>query len=371
MGTGTGGIARWLVWEAGRIHDGAFMTKALILGVNGQDGSYLAEFLLGKGYQVVGWIPAGIPLSLDTIQPILEKITLIEGDLLEQNSLNTCIGDHRPDEIYNLASPSSPSASWNAAVQVGEIVALGVVRLLEAIRSAHPQARLFQASSSELFGDQTESPQRETTPFYPRNPYGMAKAYAHWAVANYRRQYGLFAVSGIMFNHESPRRTVEFITRKITYGLAGIKSGKMNELSLGNVEARRDWGFAPDYVAAMWKMLQCQVADDFVVGTGETHSVEEFLDEAFRYLNMDWHEYVKIDPKLYRANDGAFLQADPGKARKVLNWEPRIFFKELVRIMVDADLELVGQESPGEGIRVIEKYHEKWHHWNSQAANKG
>jgi len=222
--------------------------KALILGVNGQDGSYLAEFLLAKGYEVVGWIPARIPVPLDNIQYILDKITLIEGDLLDQNSLVTSIEEYRPDEIYNLASPSSPSASWNAAVQVGDIVALGVVRLLEAIRLVHPKARLFQASSSELFGDQAESPQKETTPFCPRNPYGMAKAYAHWAVVNYRRQYGLFAASGIMFNHESPRRTVDFITRKITYYLAGIKVGKLNELLLGNLEARRDWGYAPDYV---------------------------------------------------------------------------------------------------------------------------
>ena len=333
------------------------MTKALILGVNGQDGSYLAEFLLAKGCQVVGWIPAGIPISLDNIQHILKKIALIEGNLLDQNSLNTCIEEHRPDEIYNLAAPSSPSASWNAAVQVGDIVALGVVRLLDAIRLVHPKARLFQACSSEMFGDQAESPQKETTPFYPRNPYGMAKAYAHWAVVNYRRQYGLFAASGIMFNHESPRRTVDFITRKITYNLAGIQAGKLNELSLGNLEARRDWGYAPDYVAAMWKMLQCEPADDFVIGTGESHSVREFLDEAFGYLNMDWRPYVKIDPSLYRPDDGAFLRADAGKARRVLGWEPCGFFKDLVRIMVDVDLELAGLESPGEGASIIEKYH--------------
>lgn len=331
------------------------MTKALILGVNGQDGSYLAEFLLAKGYKVVGWMPVGIPVSLDNIQHILDKITLIEGDLLDQNSLNTCIEEYRPDEIYNLASPSSPSASWNAAIQVGEIVGLGVMRLLEAIRSVHPKARLFQASSSELFGDQAESPQKETTPFCPRNPYGMAKLYGHWAVVNYRRQYGLFSASGIMFNHESPRRTVEFITRKITYNLAGIKAGKLKELLLGNLEARRDWGYAPDYVAAMWKMLQCESADDFVIGTGETHSVRDFLDEAFSYLNMDWREYVKIDPQFYRPNDGDFLQADLGKAKRVLGWEPTVLFKDLVRIMVDADLELIGIESPGEGAKLVEK----------------
>ena len=347
------------------------MKKALILGINGQDGSYLAEFLLDMGYKVVGWLPARIPVSLNNIHHILDKITLVEGDLQDQNSLNTCIEEYHPDEIYNLASPSSPSASWNEVVQVGDIVALGVARLLEAIRLVNPKARLFQASTSEMFGDPAESPQKETTPFCPRNPYGMAKLYAHWAMVNYRKKYGLFAVSGIMFNHESPRRPIEFIPRKITYSVAGIKAGKLKELCLGNLDAYRDWGYAPDYVEAMWKMLQCDQPDDCVIGTGESHSVREFVDEAFSYLNMDWHEYVKIDPHFFRPTETNILQADPGKAHQVLGWEPRVFIKDLVRIMVDADIESFGLKSPGEGARIIEKRYGEWHRWDSQVISMG
>ena len=330
------------------------MTRALILGVNGQDGSYLAEFLLDKGYEVIGWIPSTIPVTLENIQHILGKIILTSGDLLDQNSLNASIEEYRPDEIYNLASPSSPSTSWNATVQVGEVTALGVARLLEAIRLVHPKARLFQASSSELFGNPMEVPQKETTSFCPRNPYGIAKLYAHWMTVNYRKYYGLFAVSGILYNHESPRRPLEFVARKITHGAASIKLGLVKELRLGNLDARRDWGFAGDFVEAMWLMLNQDDPQDFIIGTGESHSVCEFLDEAFRYINMDWHEYVRIDPGHFRPEEGRILQSDPEKAQQVLGWEPRVNFKDLVRIMVDADMELLGLESPGEGRKILE-----------------
>ena len=329
------------------------MTKALILGVNGQDGSYLAELLLSKAYQVVGWTPENVPVSLDNIQHILDKITLTEGNLLDQDSLNACMEEHRPDEVYNLASPSSPSASWDAVVPVGEATALGVARLLEAIRLVHPKARFYQASSSELFGTPVEVPQNENTPFRPRNPYGIAKLYAHWLTVNYRQRYGLYAVSGILYNHESPRRGETFVTRKITRAVAAIVAGTQKDLYLGNLEARRDWGYAPDYVAAMWKMLQADQADDFVIGTGELHSVKEFLDEACGYLNLEWNDYVKIDPCYFRPAEVDHLQADPRKAQRVLGWEPRVGFRELARIMVDADMELLGLHSSGEGRNIL------------------
>ena len=345
------------------------MKKALILGVNGQDGSYLAEFLLHQGYEVIGWTPVGIPNSLGAIAHILDKLTLIEGDLRDQNSLNACLEQHRPDEIYNLASPSSPSASWNETVMVAEVAALGVARLLEAIRLVNSKARLFQASTSELFGEPVESPQNETTPFCPRNPYGMAKLYAHWAIVNYRQRYGLFAVSGIMFNHESPRRPKEFITRKISSNLAGIQAGRLNEFQLGNLDSYRDWGYAPDYVEAMWKMLQCDQPGDFVIGTGQPHSVREFLEEAFGYLNLDWHAYVKLDSQDFRPNELNILLADPGKARRLLGWQPRVLFKDLVRIMVDADLELLGLKSPGEGAASLAQRPGSWHRWDHQVVS--
>jgi GDPmannose 4,6-dehydratase len=331
--------------------------KALIFGVNGQDGSYLAELLLAKGYQVVGWIPAGIPISLENVNHILEKITLVKGDLLDQGSITGTIEEHLPDEVYNLAAPSFPASSWRDIIQVGNVVALGVARVLEAIRQVHPRARLFQASSSELFGDPVESPQGETTPFYPRNPYGMAKLYAHWAVVNYRQQYGLYAVSGIMFNHESPRRPVEFLSRKITAGAVGIKAGQVKELRIGNLEACRDWGYAPEYVDAMWRMLQCEQPGDYVIGTGESHSVREFLEQAFGYLDMDWREYVKTDQLLFRPAEPNRIQADNAKARRNLDWEPHVFLKDLVRIMVDADMGLRGLNPPGEGARILESLH--------------
>ena len=325
------------------------MKKAFILGINGQDGSYLAEFLLERGYQVIGWFPNSIPISLDNIQHILERITILKGDLLNQNSINACIEGYRPDEIYNLAAPSFAASSWKEAVQTGEVAGLGVVRLLEAIRCIHPQAHFYQASSSEIFGNPTETPQNELTPFHPRNPYGMAKLYAHWATINYRKHYNLFAVSGIMFNHESPRRPVDFVTRKISRAAARIKAGLENELRLGNLDGRRDWGFAGDYVEAMWKMVNRNDPQDFVIGTGETHSVRDFLDEAFRYLNMDWKEYMRVEPDLLRPEEGRTLKSDPRQAKRVLGWQARVTFKDLVRIMVDADLKLVGLQPPDEG----------------------
>jgi GDPmannose 4,6-dehydratase len=258
--------------------------------------------------------------------------------------------------------------SFDVPEYTGDVTGLGVIRLLEAIRKSGIKTRFYQASSSEMFGA-AKPPQSELTPFEPQSPYAVAKVYAYWITVNYRHGYQIFASNGILFNHESPRRGETFVTRKITHALAAIVAGKQKELYLGNLEARRDWGYAPDYVAAMWKMLQCDVAGDFVVGTGEAHSVREFLDEAFGYLNMDWHEYVKIDPRYYRPNEVDFLQADPGKAQRAFGWEPRIFFKDLVRIMVDADLELIGQKSPGEGARIIEKHHGDWHRWDSQVVS--
>ena len=346
------------------------MKKALILGVNGQDGSYLAEFLLDKGYQVIGWIPSSIPISFENIQHILDKIIITKGDLLDQDSLNACMEEYHPDEVYNFAAPSFVVTSWKAAVQVGDIAALGVLRLLEAIRLIHPQAHFFQASSSEMFGNPVETPQNEATPFQPRNPYGMAKVYAHWATVNYRQRYRLFAVSGITFNHESPRRPAEYVTRKITRAAARIKAGLERELIMGDLDARRDWGFAGDYIEAMWRMLQRDQPDDFVIGTGQIHSVRDLLDQAFEYVDLDWHAYVKVDPGLFRKEEN-ILQADIRKAKRSLGWEPRVFFKDLVHIMVDADLEQIGVKSPGEGARILERQYGNWARRDSQVVGVG
>lgn len=316
------------------------MKRALILGINGQDGSYLAEFLLDKEYQVIGWIPTSIPIAFDNIQHILNRITITRGDLLNQDSLNACMEEYHPDEVYNLAAPSFVATSWKASVQVGDIVALGVVRLLEAIRCVHPQAHFFQASSSEMFGNPTKTHQNETTPFQPCNPYGMAKLYAHWATVSYRQRYNLFAVSGIMFNHESPRRPVEFVTRKITHSAARIKAGLDKELQLGNLDGQRDWGFSGDYVKAMWKMVQQSQPDDFVIGTGQIHTVKNLLDQAFGDVNLDWHEYVKIDPTLFRQEE-RILRADSSKAKRILGWQPSVRFEELINMMVENDMKLV------------------------------
>src|SRR5213080_2091196 len=312
---------------------------ALVTGVTGQDGSYLAELLLEKGYEVVGVVRRTSHDSYERIGHLLDKIQVVPADLLDQHSLTAVIRDSKPHEVYNLAAQSFVPTSWTQPVLTGEFTALGVVRLLEAIRLAHPAARFYQASSSEMFGKASETPQRETTPFYPRSPYGVAKVYGHWITVNYRESYGLHAVSGILFNHESPRRGLEFVTRKVTDGVARIKRGKATELYLGNLEARRDWGFAGDYVDAMWRMLQRDEPRDYVIGTGEMHSVRELCDLAFSHVGLDWQKYVTVDPRFVRPAEVDTLQADPSKARRELQWAPGTSFAELVRMMVDADLE--------------------------------
>jgi GDPmannose 4,6-dehydratase len=311
----------------------------LILGVNGQDGSYLAELLLREGERVIGWVPSSVPVDLSLIEHILPEIALVEGDLGQQDGLLACLEEHQPDEIYNLASPSSPSASWDEPVLVGDVTGLGVTRLLDALRKTNPSARFYQASSSELFGDPLEVPQNERTPFRPRNPYGIAKLYAHWTTVRYREQYGLYAVSGILYNHESPRRGLNFVTRKITHNAARIKLGLASQLPLGNLEARRDWGFAGDYVRAIRCMLHQDQPDDYVIGTGVTHTVRDFCEQAFGFLDLDYRDYVIQDPRFVRPVEPRQLVADPSKARSVLKWEPEVSFEELVRDMVAADLE--------------------------------
>lgn len=320
------------------------MPTALITGITGQDGSYLADFLLAKGYQVIGMVRRSSTVTFERIHHIQDKITLVQGDLHDQSSLVDIMEQYRPDEVYNLAAQSFVPTSWNQPVLTGEVTALGVTRILEAIRLVNPQTRFYQASSSEMFGKVREVPQRETTPFYPRSPYGVAKVYAHWITVNYRESYNLFAVSGILFNHESPRRGLEFVTRKISYGVARIKLGLTKELRLGNLEARRDWGFAGDYVEGMWLMLQQDEASDYVLGTGVTHSVREFCEAAFGYVGLDYRDYVVQDPRFYRPAEVDLLVADATKARQKLGWCPKVTFEELVRMMVEADLERVAKE---------------------------
>src|SRR5437867_4093965 len=312
---------------------------ALITGITGQDGSYLAEFLLEKGYEVYGVVRRSSTINFERIQHIQDRLHLLQADLLDQNSLINAVRDAQPAEVYNLAAQSFVQASWPQPVLTGEFTALGVTRVLEAIRKAAPKARFYQASSSEMFGKVHESPQRETTPFYPRSPYGVAKDYGTWITVNYRESFGLYAVSGILFNHESPRRGTEFVTRKVTDAVARIKLGQQKEVRLGNLEARRDWGFAGDYVEAMWMMLQENVPDDFVVGTGDTHSVRELCELAFSHAGLDWTRHVQVDPRFVRPAEVDALQADPCKASAKLGWSPKVSFHELVRLMVDADLE--------------------------------
>ena len=314
---------------------------ALVTGVTGQDGSYLAELLLDKGYEVIGVVRRTSHDSYERIGHLLERLHVVPADLLDQHSLTAVVKDARPHEIYTLAAQSFVPTSWTQPVLTGEFTALGVTRLLEAVRLAHPEARFYQASSSEMFGKAFETPQRESTPFYPRSPYGVAKVYGHWITVNYRESYGLYAVSGILFNHESPRRGLEFVTRKVTHGVARVARGKIGELRLGNLEARRDWGFAGDYVDAMWRMLQQPEPTDYVIGTGETHSVRELCEIAFSHVGLDWRKHVKVDPKLVRPAEVDVLQADPAKARRELGWSPRVGFADLVRMMVDADMERV------------------------------
>ena len=315
------------------------MKKALITGVTGQDGSYLAEFLLEKGYKVLGMVRRTSTINFDRITHIQDDIELVQGDLLDQVSLIAILQEHRPDEVYNLAAQSFVPISFKQPVLTGEFTALGVTRMLDAIRLVDRNIRFYQASSSEMFGKVREVPQNENTPFYPRSPYGAAKVYGHWITVNYRESYDLFACSGILFNHESPRRGLEFVTHKVTRGAAKIKLGLADELRLGNLEAQRDWGYVGDYVEAMWLMLQQDEPDDYVIATGKTHSVRELCEVAFGYLGLDYRDYVVSDPKFYRPAEVDQLVGDASKARRVLGWEPRVSFEELIHIMVDADTE--------------------------------
>lgn len=311
---------------------------ALITGITGQDGSYLAELLLSEGYRVFGLVRRVSNENYQRLEHLRARLTLLQGDLLDQTSLAAAVEESQPCEVYNLAAQSFVPASWQQPVLTAEFTALGVTRLLDAVRKICPQARFYQASSSEMFGKVRETPQRETTPFHPRSPYGVAKVYGHYITVNYRESYGLFACSGILFNHESPRRGLDFVTRKITHGVARIKHGLSEELRLGNLEAKRDWGFAGDYVRAMWLMLQQDKADDYVVGSGETHSVEEFVRIAFDHAGLDWRRHVVIDPRFYRPAEVDLLLGDAAKARSKLGWQPRMSFEQMVRTMVDADI---------------------------------
>ncbi len=325
------------------------MKKALITGITGQDGSYLAEFLLSKNYQVFGLTRRTSTVNYERIKHIRDKVTLVQGDLLDQYSLTQAIIEAEPDEIYNLAAQSFVPTSWNQPVLTGEVTALGVVRMLEAIRMVNPaKIKFYQASSSEMFGKVVESPQSEKTPFYPRSPYGVAKVYGHYITVNYRESYNIFACSGILFNHESPRRGLEFVTRRISNSVARIKLGLQKVLTLGNLESRRDWGFAGDYVEAMWLMLQQPKAHDYVVASGDNHSVKEFAEEAFKVADIsNWQKYVQMDEKLLRPAEVDFLIGDASMARKVLNWKPKTSFKELVQMMVEKDLEREKENNKG------------------------
>ena len=319
--------------------------RALITGISGQDGSYLAEFLLQQEYEVVGMARRTSSAKYERIEHLLDQITLIQGDLMDQSSLLSIMEEYQPNEIYNLAAQSFVGTSWQQPLLTAETTALGVTRILETIKIACPKARFYQASSSEMFGKVAEVPQSEKTPFYPRSPYGVSKVYGHWITVNYRESYDLFAVSGILFNHESPRRGIEFVTRKITHEVAKIKLGLSTELRLGNLDARRDWGFAGDYVRAMWQMLQQDSPEDIVIATGETHSVREFCEIAFEYLNLNYQDHVVQDPRFFRPAEVDLLVGNPSKARKTLKWEPEVNFEELVRMMVDTDMALLSNKS--------------------------
>ncbi|HLN43298.1 MAG TPA: GDP-mannose 4,6-dehydratase [Acidimicrobiales bacterium] len=315
--------------------------RALITGITGQDGSYLAELLLEEGYEVVGMVRRSSTLNFERIAHIQDRVSLVAGDLLDEISLIGILREHRPAEVYNLAAQSFVQTSWTQPVLTGETTALGVTRVLDAIRIADPEIRFYQASSSEMFGKVQEVPQNESTPFYPRSPYGVAKVYGHWITVNYRESYGLHASSGMLFNHESPRRGLEFVTRKVSHGVARIASGLDDKLFLGNLDAQRDWGYAGDYVRAMWLMLQRDEPDDFVVATGETHSVRELCEIAFAHVDLDWHEHVVVDDKFLRPAEVDLLVGDATKAKTELKWEKTVTFADLVAMMVDADVELL------------------------------
>lgn len=347
--------------------------KALITGITGQDGSYLAELLLSKGYEVHGLIRRASTFNTRRIDHLYrdphngESIQLYNhyGNMSSHASLVDAIYGIQPDEVYHLAAQSHVRVSFDMPEYTVDVTGMGTVRMLDAIRRSGIKTRFYQASSSEMFGS-AAPPQSETTILEPRSPYAAAKVLAYWMTRNYREGYGLFASNGILFNHESVRRGETFVTRKITRALAAIVAGKQMHLYLGNLDAKRDWGYAPDYVEAMWMILQHEQPDDFVVATGEAHTVREFLEEAFGYVGLDWEEYVRIDPRYFRPTEVDYLLGDPSKARDALQWEPRIRFKELVRIMVDADLELMGLQSPGEGKRILEDRFSDWHHWKDQ-----
>jgi len=315
------------------------MPTALITGITGQDGSYLAELLLQKGYQVIGMARRSSTITLERIKHIQDDLQIAQGDLHDQSSLVALLEEYKPDEVYNLAAQSFVPTSWSQPLLTAEVTGLGVARMLEAIRLVNPNIRFYQASSSEMFGKVVEVPQKETTPLYPRSPYGVAKVYGHWITINYRESFDLYATSGILFNHESPRRGLEFVTRKISSTVANIKLGQAKELRLGNIEAQRDWGFAGDYVEAMWMMLQQSQPDNYVIGTGETHTVREFCELAFTCVGLNYQDYVIQDPHLYRPAEVDLLISDPSKARVQLGWEPQVSFKELVEMMVEADLQ--------------------------------
>jgi GDPmannose 4,6-dehydratase len=315
------------------------MPRALITGITGQDGSYLADFLLSKGYDVVGMVRRTSTVNFDRIKHIQDRITVVPGDLLDQMSLVEILQAHPAQEVYNLAAQSFVPTSWNQPVFTGQVTALGVTRILDAIRMVDPSLRFYQASSSEMFGKVREVPQSEKTPFYPRSPYGVAKVYGHWITVNYRESYGLHATSGILFNHGSPRRGLEFVERKVAHGVARIRLGLARELRLGNLESRRDWGYAGDYVRAMWLMLQQDSPDDYVVGSGQTHSIRELCEVAFEHVGLDYQDYVVQDERFFRPAEVDVLVADASKAHRVLGWEPTVTFEELIRMMVDADLQ--------------------------------
>lgn len=320
------------------------MKIALITGITGQDGSYLAEFLLEKGYKVYGLIRRSSTLNFERISHIQRDIEMISGDLLDQKSLTTALEASQAEEVYNLGAQSFVPVSWDQPMLTGEITGLGVTRLLEAIRSVNPQARFYQASTSELFGKAQETPQKESTPFYPRSPYGVSKLYAHWITINYRESYDLFACAGILFNHESPRRGLEFVTRKITNGVARIKLGYDKELRLGNLDARRDWGFAGDFVRAMWMMLQLDEPEDFVIATGQDRTIRDFCQAAFEHVGLNWEEYVVVDERFFRPAEVNILLGDPSKAKKKLGWEPEVSLEEMVQMMVDRDMGIIAEK---------------------------
>jgi len=354
------------------------LKRALITGITGQDGSYLAELLLHKGYEVHGIIRRASTFNTHRIDHIYRdphngekvKLYLHYGDIAVGETLQHIVYNIKPDEIYHLAAQSHVRVSFDMPEYTGDVTGLGTIRILEAVRKSGVNSRFYQASSSEMFGA-TKPPQNEETQFCPRSPYAAAKVYAYWITRNYREAYNIYACNGMLFNHESPRRGETFVTRKITRAVASIKAGKQRHLYLGNLEAKRDWGYAPEYVEAMWLMMQQKKADDYVIGTGETHSVREFLEEAFSYADMNYEEYVRIDERYFRPTEVDLLLSDPSKAKKYLGWEPKVKFNELVRIMIDADFELMGLDCPGEGKKIVEERFGDWHRWDGQVISMG